>query len=229
MCVSRFYSSLCVFSSLLSQPLGLQSSSLPWTSIPHNFHPSPNPPTIRVAQEELVLAALRIEALQVAKNISQCPSLSTLKPQVLRWTLHRVHLSACSKSSGWPNTPECMSVFQPAPETHRCVTLTAKLMAFSTWWLPPRHSPANIEKSFPSPATAPTQLNPTHNRNSNMASCDLKRQQRALPALRPLSYSPFSRACFGNAHVACSLKATFSSQSMNVTSSIASGLNPSQF
>ncbi|XP_068182936.1 uncharacterized protein tacc2 isoform X3 [Antennarius striatus] len=32
-------------------------------------------------QEELVLAALRIEALQVAKNISQCPSLSSVTPQ----------------------------------------------------------------------------------------------------------------------------------------------------
>ncbi|XP_029963186.1 transforming acidic coiled-coil-containing protein 2 isoform X2 [Salarias fasciatus] len=32
-------------------------------------------------QEELVLAALRIEALQVAKNISQCPSLSTVTPK----------------------------------------------------------------------------------------------------------------------------------------------------
>ncbi|XP_051507815.1 transforming acidic coiled-coil-containing protein 2-like isoform X3 [Myxocyprinus asiaticus] len=32
-------------------------------------------------QEELVLAALRIEALQVAKNISQSPSLSTVSPQ----------------------------------------------------------------------------------------------------------------------------------------------------
>ncbi|XP_029305682.1 uncharacterized protein tacc2 [Cottoperca gobio] len=32
-------------------------------------------------QEELVLAALRIEALQIAKNISQCPSLSTVSPQ----------------------------------------------------------------------------------------------------------------------------------------------------
>ncbi|XP_027132615.1 transforming acidic coiled-coil-containing protein 2 isoform X3 [Larimichthys crocea] len=32
-------------------------------------------------QEELVLAALRIEALQVAKNISQCPSFSTVTPQ----------------------------------------------------------------------------------------------------------------------------------------------------
>uniref|UniRef100_A0A3P8VVT2 Titin homolog n=2 Tax=Cynoglossus semilaevis TaxID=244447 RepID=A0A3P8VVT2_CYNSE len=32
-------------------------------------------------QEELVLAALRIEALQVAKNISQCPSLFTVTPQ----------------------------------------------------------------------------------------------------------------------------------------------------
>ncbi|CAL9688069.1 unnamed protein product [Knipowitschia caucasica] len=35
----------------------------------------------REEQEELVLAALRIEALQVAKNISQCPSLSTVTPQ----------------------------------------------------------------------------------------------------------------------------------------------------
>ncbi|XP_075874980.1 uncharacterized protein tacc2 isoform X5 [Nelusetta ayraudi] len=35
----------------------------------------------RAEQEELVLAALRIEALQVAKNISQCPSLSALEPQ----------------------------------------------------------------------------------------------------------------------------------------------------
>ncbi|XP_028323549.1 uncharacterized protein tacc2 isoform X8 [Gouania willdenowi] len=35
-------------------------------------------------QEELVLAALRIEALQVAKNISQCTSLSTVTPQQQR-------------------------------------------------------------------------------------------------------------------------------------------------
>lgn len=45
------------------------------------------------AQEELVLAALRIEALQVAKNISQCPSLSTVTPQVLRWVLHLLYAS----------------------------------------------------------------------------------------------------------------------------------------
>ncbi|KAM4598812.1 uncharacterized protein tacc2 isoform 4-T4 [Fundulus diaphanus] len=32
-------------------------------------------------QEELVLAALRLEALQVAQSISQCPSLSTVTPQ----------------------------------------------------------------------------------------------------------------------------------------------------
>ncbi|XP_036071264.1 microtubule-associated protein futsch isoform X3 [Oryzias melastigma] len=32
-------------------------------------------------QEELVLAALRLEALQVAKNISQCPSLCNVTPQ----------------------------------------------------------------------------------------------------------------------------------------------------
>lgn len=36
------------------------------------------------AKEELVLAALRLEALQVAQSISQCPSLSTVTPQVLR-------------------------------------------------------------------------------------------------------------------------------------------------
>ncbi|XP_064818196.1 transforming acidic coiled-coil-containing protein 2-like, partial [Oncorhynchus masou masou] len=45
-------------------------------------------------QEELVLAALRIEALQVAKHISDSPSLSTVTPQSLlkkpsprRWNL----------------------------------------------------------------------------------------------------------------------------------------------
>ncbi|MED6283504.1 hypothetical protein CHARACLAT_009559 [Characodon lateralis] len=38
----------------------------------------------REEQEELVLAALRLEALQVAQSISQCPSLSTVTPQVLR-------------------------------------------------------------------------------------------------------------------------------------------------
>lgn len=48
------------------------------------------------AKEELVLAALRIEALQVAKNISQCPSLSTVTPQVLRWvSLHLLYASVC--------------------------------------------------------------------------------------------------------------------------------------
>ncbi|XP_062319244.1 uncharacterized protein tacc2 isoform X1 [Osmerus eperlanus] len=50
-------------------------------------------------QEELVLAALRIEALQVAQNISQCPSLSTVTPQSLlkkpslrRWNLNSIPL-----------------------------------------------------------------------------------------------------------------------------------------
>ncbi|XP_078787525.1 uncharacterized protein tacc2 isoform X9 [Oryzias latipes] len=37
--------------------------------------------TERDEQEELVLAALRLEALQVAKNISQCPSLCNVTPQ----------------------------------------------------------------------------------------------------------------------------------------------------
>lgn len=48
------------------------------------MNPSNPPPSMCAAQEELVLAALRIEALQVAKMISQCPSLSTVTPQVLR-------------------------------------------------------------------------------------------------------------------------------------------------
>ncbi|XP_049337785.1 uncharacterized protein tacc2 isoform X13 [Astyanax mexicanus] len=54
-------------------------------------------------QEELVLAALRIEALQVAKNISQSPSLSTVSPQSRlkkpsprRWNINS---SAMSKKS----------------------------------------------------------------------------------------------------------------------------------
>lgn len=63
----------CLYLSLCSSILG-----------PHTLPlPSPLPP-LCAAQEELVLAALRIEALQVAKNISQCPSLSTVTPQVLR-------------------------------------------------------------------------------------------------------------------------------------------------
>ncbi|XP_056616080.1 transforming acidic coiled-coil-containing protein 2 isoform X4 [Triplophysa dalaica] len=51
-------------------------------------------------QEELVLASLRIEALQVAKNISQSPSLSTVSPQSRlkkpiphRWNLNGSHLA----------------------------------------------------------------------------------------------------------------------------------------
>ncbi|XP_027862069.1 uncharacterized protein tacc2 isoform X4 [Xiphophorus couchianus] len=43
-------------------------------------------------QEELVLAALRLEALQVAQSISQCPSLSTVTPQ------HRDMLSSVESS-----------------------------------------------------------------------------------------------------------------------------------
>ncbi|XP_062256626.1 transforming acidic coiled-coil-containing protein 2 isoform X2 [Platichthys flesus] len=53
-------------------------------------------------QEELVLAALRIEALQVAKNISQCPSLSTVNPQH-RDTSSPVE-SAVSKNSLYSRT-----------------------------------------------------------------------------------------------------------------------------
>ncbi|XP_057197705.1 uncharacterized protein tacc2 isoform X2 [Triplophysa rosa] len=51
-------------------------------------------------QEELVLASLRIEALQVAKNISQSPSLSTVSPQSRlkkpiphRWNLNGCHMA----------------------------------------------------------------------------------------------------------------------------------------
>ncbi|XP_065152688.1 uncharacterized protein tacc2 [Paramisgurnus dabryanus] len=51
-------------------------------------------------QEELVLASLRIEALQVAKNISQSPSLSTVspksrlrKPSQRRWYLNGSHMA----------------------------------------------------------------------------------------------------------------------------------------
>ncbi|XP_069394886.1 uncharacterized protein tacc2 isoform X4 [Paralichthys olivaceus] len=53
-------------------------------------------------QEELVLAALRIEALQVAKNISQSPSLSTVTPQH-RDTSSPVE-SAVSKNSLYSRT-----------------------------------------------------------------------------------------------------------------------------
>ncbi|KAL1262895.1 hypothetical protein QQF64_005634, partial [Cirrhinus molitorella] len=53
-------------------------------------------------QEELVLAALRIEALQVAKNISQSPTLSTVSPQQ-RETASPVD-SGVSKSSLYSRT-----------------------------------------------------------------------------------------------------------------------------
>ncbi|KAM8858568.1 uncharacterized protein AB9W97_019072 isoform 4-T4 [Spinachia spinachia] len=54
-------------------------------------------------QEELVLAALRIEALQVAKNISQCPSLSTVSPQQHREVSSTVE-SGVSKNSLYTRT-----------------------------------------------------------------------------------------------------------------------------
>lgn len=57
--------------------------SHPRAATPVPLSPPPKFP-LCAAQEELVLAALRIEALQVAKSISQCPSLSTVTPQVLR-------------------------------------------------------------------------------------------------------------------------------------------------
>lgn len=80
-CVSVPLKSLCVFLSALST-LG-RNPPFPPEPAP-SFPEPPVPALIRAAQEELVLAALRIEALQVAKNISQCPSLSALEPQVLR-------------------------------------------------------------------------------------------------------------------------------------------------
>ncbi|XP_077092961.1 uncharacterized protein tacc2 isoform X6 [Siphateles boraxobius] len=56
-------------------------------------------------QEELVLAALRIEALQVAKSISQSPTLSTVSPQSRlkkpsprRWNLNGSHMA--NKAAG---------------------------------------------------------------------------------------------------------------------------------
>ncbi|XP_017164438.1 uncharacterized protein tacc2 isoform X7 [Poecilia reticulata] len=66
----------------------------------------------RDEQEELVLAALRLEALQVAQSISQCPSLSTVtpqsrlkKPSTRRWNIngspllkHRDMLSSVESS-----------------------------------------------------------------------------------------------------------------------------------
>ncbi|XP_030297941.1 transforming acidic coiled-coil-containing protein 2 isoform X12 [Sparus aurata] len=58
--------------------------------------------TERDEQEELVLAALRIEALQVAKNISQCPSLSTVTPQ--HRDVSSPMESAVSKSSLYART-----------------------------------------------------------------------------------------------------------------------------
>lgn len=73
--MSRLNSSVYMFS-FCSPILGAQSSPPPT--------PTPKKSPVCAAQEELVLAALRIEALQVAKNISQCPSLSTVTPQVLR-------------------------------------------------------------------------------------------------------------------------------------------------
>lgn len=82
-CVSVPLKSLCVFLSALST-LGHNPPFPPGLPLSLPEPPHPSPALIRAAQEELVLAALRIEALQVAKNISQCPSLSALEPQVLR-------------------------------------------------------------------------------------------------------------------------------------------------
>lgn len=146
--------------------------SHPWAAIPLPL-PPPNSP-LCAAQEELVLAALRIEALQVAKNISQCPSLSTVTPQVLRWILRLVYASVCwcacvrgkmlerviMQMCAWC---ACMSVFQPAPK-HTILRVTVNSWPYqhggcttTSSVLPPLQSPHMISltwlnaSSFPPP------------------------------------------------------------------------------
>uniref|UniRef100_UPI0037E95BA2 transforming acidic coiled-coil-containing protein 2 isoform X2 n=1 Tax=Semicossyphus pulcher TaxID=241346 RepID=UPI0037E95BA2 len=68
-------------------------------------------------QEELVLAALRIEALQVAKNISQCPSLSTVTPQ--HRDLSSPIESAVSKSSLYTRTTNSSYIEAESPHLPR--------------------------------------------------------------------------------------------------------------
>ncbi|XP_039995134.1 transforming acidic coiled-coil-containing protein 2 isoform X2 [Xiphias gladius] len=69
-------------------------------------------------QEELVLAALRIEALQVAKNISQCPSLTTVTPQKHRDVSSPVE-SAVSKNSLYTRTTSTSYIEGESPHLPR--------------------------------------------------------------------------------------------------------------
>lgn len=177
---------------------------------------SPKKSPVCAAQEELVLAALRIEALQVAKNISQCPSLSTVNPQVLRWILHQVYGSVCEEcrqkkqqkklsectASVWC---ACMSVFQPAPK-HTVVSLTA-----NSW--PYQHGGCTTTSSVP----PPLQPSPTPPHTKKPLTWLNVSSSRPLPGselfqivssgtLRPLS--PLPLLCMlGNMHVACSWEA----------------------
>lgn len=207
---------MCLSSTQVSVCFPLCSLNF-WGHNPPFPHPPsfPEPPLIRAAQEELVLAALRIEALQVAKNISQCPSLSALKPQVLRSTLHRTHLSACSKSVGWRKSPKClislqrvlcrarMSVFQPAPK-HTVVSLTA-----NSW--PSRHGgctttssvlPTLKNPSPPWPKPHPPQTPPT---TKTLTWLHVSfRSTASSSSAAPSQLLPLYRACIGNTHVACS-------------------------
>lgn len=145
---------------------------------PPPFTPPPPKSPLCAAQEELVLAALRIEALQVAKNISQCPSLSTVTPQVLRWILRLVYASVCwcacvrgkmlerviMQMCAWC---ACMSVFQPAPK-HTILRVTVNSWPYqhggcttTSSVLPPLQSPHMISLtwlnafSFPPPPPPP--------------------------------------------------------------------------
>ncbi|KAA0718017.1 Transforming acidic coiled-coil-containing protein 2 [Triplophysa tibetana] len=78
-------------------------------------------------QEELVLASLRIEALQVAKNISQSPSLSTVSPQpehfYRKWNEQTNHL--ISDTVHKPTT-EALALIQSSHSTHDVVLHTSQ-------------------------------------------------------------------------------------------------------
>ncbi|XP_035984540.1 uncharacterized protein tacc2 isoform X5 [Fundulus heteroclitus] len=67
-------------------------------------------------QEELVLAALRLEALQVAQSISQCPSLSTVTPQ--RRDMLSSAESSIPKSSLYAKTTSGSSGYNDGESPH---------------------------------------------------------------------------------------------------------------
>ncbi|XP_072247317.1 uncharacterized protein tacc2 [Leuresthes tenuis] len=68
-------------------------------------------------QEELVLATLRLEALQVAKSISQCPSLSTVTPQHRDMTSSAE--SAVTKNSLYTRTTSSSYIEAESPHLPR--------------------------------------------------------------------------------------------------------------